>query len=346
MTIRNGFDFLIQWHLTERCNLACRHCYQSGKHSAELSLDEIATVIDEIEDLFHTWESAYGIAVIPSFNITGGEPLLREDLFEVLELLQHKNYPTFLLTNGMLIDVPTAEQLARAGIRGAQVSIEGPQEIHDSIRGSGSFAGAVQGVTALRAAGIPVTLNTTLSRLNASCLEDLVHLAIRLGVQRLGFSRLVPSGRGKEISDESLSSAEIKELYEILLAMNLPDLEIVTGDPIANHVGIAPPALPGSATPFGGCAAGVSGLTIMPDGTVTPCRRLPISIGNVRTDSLRELWATSPILERLRDKSSYTGKCGACPRWSDCRGCRGVAYAFSCFSGTPDYLAEDPHCFL
>jgi radical SAM protein with 4Fe4S-binding SPASM domain len=99
-------------------------------------------------------------------------------------------------------------------------------------------------------------------------------------------------------------------------------------------------------TAMSGCAAGVSGLTILPNGDVMPCRRLPISLGNARRDSLRELWATSPVLEALRDRSRYAGKCRACPRWAHCRGCRAIAYAWSRSRGEDDILAEDPQCFL
>ena len=98
--------------------------------------------------------------------------------------------------------------------------------------------------------------------------------------------------------------------------------------------------------PLGGCAAGVSGMTILPDGTLTPCRRLYIPVGNIRKDSFREVWATSEVLEGIRDRSRYKGKCGSCKRWADCRGCRAIAYAFSRAQGKSDFLAEDPQCFI
>lgn len=99
--------------------------------------------------------------------------------------------------------------------------------------------------------------------------------------------------------------------------------------------------VPGSFA-IGGCAAGISGITLLPDGTITPCRRLNIPIGNVRRDSLREVWANSGVLRQLRDKQSYKAKCGVCHRWALCRGYRAVAYAYS---GNGDFLAEDPQCF-
>ncbi len=128
--------------------------------------------------------------------------------------------------------------------------------------------------------------------------------------------------------------------------MNTNGVEIVTGDPVASQMSCRPENNDLSSIPSGGCAAGVSGLTILPDGTITPCRRLHIPIGNVRQDSLREIWASSSVLKLLRDRSSYNGKCGNCDRWTVCRGCRAIAYAYSRSKGKNDFLAEDPQCFI
>ena len=95
-----------------------------------------------------------------------------------------------------------------------------------------------------------------------------------------------------------------------------------------------------------GCAAGhLAGLTIQSNGNVLPCRRLPLSLGNVQRDSLREIWADSPVLEALRDRKRYKGKCGSCSRWAVCRGCRAIAYAWS-RERREDFLADDPQCFM
>jgi radical SAM protein with 4Fe4S-binding SPASM domain len=116
---------------------------------------------------------------------------------------------------------------------------------------------------------------------------------------------------------------------------------------MANQMNYPPPAAEEYGTfAIGGCAAGVAGLTILADGTVTPCRRLPIPLGKVGENSLREIWATSPVLEQLRNKSLYLGKCGTCSRWSTCRGCRAIAYAYAQAQGKPGFLAPDPQCFI
>ncbi len=346
MSIKNPFEFFVQLHLTERCNLRCKHCYQEGDRPDEMSLSEIKALITEISDMLQDWKETYDIDFASSFNITGGEPFLREDILSVLELLRGEGFDTYLLSNGTLINRERAGQLAELGVQGVQVSIEGPEEIHDDIRGSGSLSSSITGIRNLLNAGVEVTLNTTLSDINAPYFMDVIALASALGVQRVGFSRLVPSGRGGALLNNMLNKEVIKDLYRKIFSLDSNGLQIVTGDPVASQ--FRSPSFEGAhnKVPSGGCAAGVSGLTILPDGTVTPCRRLPVPIGNVKKDPLREIWATSEVLNALRDRSGYTGKCGTCERWSACRGCRAIAYAHARAAGATNFLAEDPQCFL
>lgn len=345
MSVTQPQDFFVQLHLTERCNLRCRHCYQSGTKNQELSLSEIRHVAVEVSEMLDTWTDAYDVPFSPSFNITGGEPFLREDIFKVLQEVGDRGFELYLLTNGILINKTRAQRLADLGVKGVQVSIEGPESVHEEIRGRGSFSSSLRGVRHLLDAGLTVTLNVTLSDINADYFMDMVRLSSSLGVQKLGFSRLVPSGRGSGLLNNMLKKETISALYRSIGSLNPEGLQIVTGDPVASQMSDDAKDDSGS-FPTGGCAAGISGFTILPDGTVTPCRRLPISIGNVRKDALREVWATSPVLESLRNKHSYKGKCGNCHRWAFCRGCRAIAYAYSQSKGENDFLAEDPQCFI
>ncbi len=354
MALTSPLDFFFQWHLTERCNLACRHCYQEGGPGLEMSLFERREVVEEVFETLAAWAQDHDISFSPAFNITGGEPLLIPDLLPLLAEIASRGAEVHLLTNGTLIDRDRARELARAGIKGVQVSIEGPEEVHDHLRGRGSFAAALRGVRALLEKGHVVTLNTTLSAANADAFPEMIDLARTLGVQKLGCSRLVPYGRGREMLSLALPADRVKEIYREFFAAEqsalLSGLSFVTGDPVASCLRAGAETGPGGDVMVGGCAAGLSGLTILPDGTVLPCRRLPLPLGNLRTDSLREIWADSPILARLRDRSLYRGRCGSCPRWSVCRGCRAIAYAHAAAhesqGGDPDYLADDPGCFL
>jgi radical SAM protein with 4Fe4S-binding SPASM domain len=260
--------------------------------------------------------------------------------------MEEKGFDLFLLSNGILIDRSKAERLSQIPVKGVQISLEGPERVHDSIRGKGSFSASLGGVDNLLSAGLPVTLNMTLSEINAPYLEEMAGLADALKVDRLGFSRLVPSGQGAGLLPHLLSREELKDLYQKISSIRTEGVEIVTGDPLASQMDSFAQTMDLGDVPVGGCAAGFSGLTVLADGTVTPCRRLPIPIGNVMEDSLRELWVSSPVLERLRDRSQYQGECSSCKRWANCRGCRAIAYAYSASQGAADYLAEDPQCFL
>jgi len=338
--------FFIQWHITERCNLRCLHCYQQERTSTELPLATIKEVIDEAADMIWDWEESYGVKLSMSYNVSGGEPFLRGDIFEILEELAWKGADIYVLSNGTLIDKGIARKLADHRANGIQVSIEGPEGVHDGIRGKGSFAEAIGGVRNLLEAGLTVTLNSTLSTVNAKYFLELVDLAKSVGAQRLGFSRLVPYGRGAAMLDKMITREEMKALYSTIFSLDTGPLKIVTGDPIASQWSLPHTGEDLGNTAMGGCAAGVSGLTILSDGTVTPCRRLNVPIGNVTTDSLREIWAESPVLEALRDRSKYEGNCSACKRWANCRGCRAIAYACSKGIGNDNYMADDPQCII
>lgn len=346
MSSTNAFDFFVQWHLTERCNLRCTHCYQTGIGHQELSLPEIVETLAEIEEMLGDWKESYAIDLSPSINVTGGEPFLHSDFFDILKAMGARGFALYVLTNGTLIDDQKAKVLSDLGVKGVQVSIEGPEAIHESIRGRGSFTASLKGIARLLDAGLKVTLNTTLSSVNAAHFMELIDLSLRLGVHRLGFSRLVPSGRGEAMLDTMLSTETVRGLYKRIFSQDTGGLEIVTGDPVAAQLTAQEQEGSNSSTPSGGCAAGISGITILPDGTLIPCRRLPVPLGNIKKDSLREIWATSEVLEALRDRSRYKGKCGACSRWAQCRGCRAIAYACSKAKGSEDLLAEDPQCFI
>ncbi len=313
----------------------------------EMSFDEIKGTIEEINDVINSWKKNYGLDFARSVNITGGEPFLRKDLFEIINEFDNSGFATYLLTNGNLINDAKAKELKHCNVKGVQVSIEGPEKIHDSIRGRNSFTASLRGVKSLLDADLRVTLNVTISNLNAEYLMDIIKLASDIGVHRVGFSRLVPSGRGLTMIKEMLNKDAVRSLYENVFSIDHNNgLEIVTGDPVASQFRNESIMTDCGNVAMGGCAAGISGLTIMPDGTIFPCRRLPVPIGNVRKDSIREVWAMSDVLNDLRDRSKYKGKCGRCDHWANCRGCRAIAYAYTEAKGSADMMAPDPQCFL
>jgi radical SAM protein with 4Fe4S-binding SPASM domain len=318
--------------------------------AGEMDLPSIRETAGEVSDMLKDWADRYDILFSPSFTITGGEPLLRSDLFDILPILATHGFEINLLTNGTLIDRRKAQQL-ESYIRSVQVSMEGPEDVHDSIRGKGTFRKALAGVDAMVSCHMAVSLNVTISRLNVNYLDGIVALAKELGVYRVGFSRLVPRGKGADLAEMVLTPQEVRDIYHYLFSLGSDSLEVVSGDPLGDCLEPDPNGHDDRGDdrgdiPYGGCAAGVSGLTLMPDGTITPCRRLPIPIGNVMKDSLREVWAESKVLNQLRDRNAYGGKCGSCPRWATCRGCRAIAYTSGAAAGYDAFLGDDPQCFF
>lgn len=338
------FEFFIQWHLTERCDLRCRHCYQGAGLPLEMSAGEVLREIDGASSMFKAWESEQGIRVNPSIHFTGGEPLLFPAFREVVRHARETGFRVAVMTNGCRITTDDARALKDRDVFDVQVSLEGPESLHDAIRGRGSFRAALKGAENLARAGNRVSANMTLSRLNAFRIGETVAIARKGGFSSIGFSRLVPCGRGETLLSDLLSPDELRRAYEEVQSLNGPDFEVVSGDPLAVSLRCKSPP-PDSGLTLSGCSAGFSGITIAADGSVMPCRRIGIVVGNLKKKSLRQIWATSRTLWKLRHRGSYKGRCGTCEQWPSCRGCRAVAYACSKARGRADLFADDPQCW-
>ena len=339
------FQFFIQWHLTERCNLRCRHCYQGRRRSEEMTADEVKSEIDGATRMFQAWEQEHGIRVSPSIHFTGGEPFLYEGLWDVVAYARAKGYGVAVMTNGCLITEVDANRAFDLGISDIQVSLEGPPNLHASIRGKGSFNAAAKGVEHLVAAGNEVNANVTLSRINVNKIEKTTEIAKKMGFNGIGFSRVVPCGRGKAFINHLLTPQELRSAYQEIASLGSPSFKVLSGDPLAGTLSENNPPS-GCNLTLSGCSAGFSGVTITSDGSVMPCRRIGLVAGNLRKKSLRAIWASSRLLWQLRRRESYRGKCGQCELWPSCRGCRAVAYAYSSTQKKPDLFADDPQCWV
>ena len=337
------FDFFVQLHLTERCNLACRHCYQSGP-VPEMNYEEVCGAIAEAKTAVEDWAKDYEMDVSPSLHFTGGEPLLRQDLFSILRYAWGCGFSISLMSNGTMIDRAIAEQLKAVGVADVQISLDGMEATHDSLRGRGAFQSAVKGIASLIDEGVDTNINLTVSRINMNQASQLVALAEEIGASSIAFSRLVPSGRGKKLAGQALTTQETATFYNDLRRYRNNTKVIVTSrDPLA-AIADLDGDIPQTDLPMGGCAAGMFGVTITADGTVMPCRRMDLPIGNIKTDRFRDLWADSPVLWQLRTREDYHGGCEKCRYWPTCRGCRAIALALARANGREDYLGPDPQC--
>ncbi len=328
--------FHVQWHLTNYCNLRCQHCYQED-FSKEKDLDWVG-LTGVAHNLLTT---LLGWNRIASIHLTGGEPLLKLELFS---LLSHLNQNPLvgelgIITNGLLLDQEVVERLsALPKFRRINISLDGADaEVNDSIRGKGVFKKVIKNILLIKKESpFEIILMFTVMRRNYRSLASFLNLAQEVGVHGFIIERFIPWGRGREWKNEVLKKDEWKELIGVISELFSIEEKnhLLSYQAFQIHLHENEPELLGAP-----CVIGRDGLCLMPEGDVFPCRRFPVSIGNLLTDSLKTIWENSEILKELRRKETLKGKCGRC-EIKNCRGCRSLTLALK-----GDYLEEDPHCW-
>ncbi len=331
---------VIALELTRSCVLACRHCRasatKSGPDSRELSTYEYIRLIDSIA-AFST----------PILVLTGGEPMLRPDLYDIARYASERGLPVALAPCGLLIDDASAAQIARSGVRMVSISLDGADAgTHDAFRGlAGAFRHALNGIEALKRAGIAFQINTTVCTHNAHQIERIWKLSAQLGASMFNPFFLVATGRGSAISGLQLGAREYEStLHE--LAKQGADADAA---PLPLRVTCAPhyqrilQEADGTPPPShsGGCLGGKSFAFVSHRGIVQICGFLEVQCGDLREDDFdfEKIWRHSGIFRRIRDVDSYHGRCGRCEYRYICGGCRARAFAES-----GDYLGEEPRC--
>lgn len=323
-TEKNNGRFTLQWHITHRCNLRCSHCYQDD-YSAFEAWEDLEPVLDQYEALLN----AYGFKGY--LNITGGEPLTHPDLFRLLRAARDRGVTTAVLTNGTLIGAREARSLKACGVDYVQVSLDGMKKTHDAIRGAGSFDRAVEGIRALLAQKIFVSVSFTAQRENLSELNKLARFCRDLGVNKLWYDRVViPAAQDEQ--ELSLTADDFLRLSRRAAKLN------------RRHMVSCARALqfiPCEEKCVYRCTAGERLLTVLADGSVMACRRLPVISGNVHESDLLTQYRSDPEILRIRST----------PLPASCEGCE---YAELCAGGakcityarTGRYDLRDPDCPL
>jgi radical SAM protein with 4Fe4S-binding SPASM domain len=271
--------------------------------------------------------------------VSGGEPLTRRDIFEVIEYAIGLGIRVGLGSNGSTVTPHVARRLKEIGLDRLQISIDGLEETHDRARRwRGLFQKSLRAIKTGIEARLDVHVCFTAHRLNFHELEAVIDQCAAWGVKRFNMSRLVPTGRGDASLD--LTPGEWKTLieeFERKRATLAGQIEFSTH--LAQLV-LLDPSLD-CTTGFVGCQAGLGQGCVGPEGDVTPCVMLPVVVGNIRQQSLEEIWRSSSVIQALQDRSNLKGWCHSCDQREKCGGCRGVAYAY-----TGDPLAADPRCWL
>jgi len=345
MSVYQPKSFHLQWHITERCNLVCKHCYFDKKFlKNELSLNKLFKVLDGYIKLLKKWGLPYEASRI---SITGGEPLIREDFFDFLKKCSQYNKKTKygILTNGILLNNEKISKLKKVKIDYTQISLEGMEKKNDEIRGKGTFGKIVKTVRSLVKNKINTGISVTVTKQNLKDIPLLTELAEKLKVNSLGLRRFVPLGRGKEMKELTLSSQETKKLYLFILEINKKLIK--QRSKLRINIGCEDGILAQEGYRANTCVAGYSSLTILPNGDVYPCRRLPIYVGNVLNQTLEEIFYGSKELIKLRNPKNTNIRCKNCPYFDGCKGgakCVSYGYWKDSYISDPQFL-PDPQCW-
>jgi radical SAM protein len=338
--------FTIAWELTRACAYSCAHCRAEAeprRDPNELDTEEAMALIDDLA----------GFETRPILVLTGGDPLMRRDVFEIAAHATERGLRVALTPTATALTTPARmEQAREAGVRRVAFSIDAPEAaLHDRFRGfQGSFERTLRGAEAAAEAGLPLQVNTTACVLNGNVIEKMVPLLERLGIVQWSVFFLVPTGRGRRLA--MLSAEGHEQLITRLdrLGPELPfDLKITTAPQhrrIASKrsgggelTGAGYRFADGLRRPAKGVNDGRGFMFVSRTGEVMPSGFLPLAAGNVRRESAVEVYREAPLFRELRDPEMLRGKCGRCEFREVCGGSRARAYATS-----GDYLAADPSC--
>lgn len=334
----------IAWEVTPRCNLKCIHC----RSSSSSKLKEVFS----IEDAFKLIDNIASFCS-PVFVLSGGEPLLRKDVFEIASYGTEKGFRVCLATNGTLLNDERCQKIKESGIRLVSLSIDGSRpEIHDDFRNQkGAFKLILRGIGKLKEYGIEFIINSSFTQRNQHDIPAIFHLAKESGAKAWYMFMIVPTGRGKEVFRELISKEDYETLLNWHYELEREEKEVLVRPTCAPHyyrvfaqrskaenLPLERRSLSFSTGGGKGCVAAQTIAFINYKGEVMPCSYFPKSAGNIRENSFKEIW-NSPLFKELRDFKAYKGKCGVCEYLEVCGGCRARAYAV-----TGDYLDEEPFC--
>jgi len=345
--------FLIVWNFTNMCNLRCMHCYQRADKPlpSELSLKEKLMIVEQLDKA--------GIAAIA---LSGGEPTIHPDFYRVVSEISARGMYVAVATNGWVFaDIKNLIKAKKAGLRYVEVSIDSADpKKHDWFRGvTGSWERAVNALRNAVKLGINNAIAVTLTKANIDEIEDILDLAEEIGVRRVVFFNFVPVGRGRNYIWLDLSPTEREKVLRTLFRemKKRRGLQIISTAPYYGRVSmqlsggedVAPthfyvggdPIIRAIAEFIGGCGAGRIYAAIQPNGDVTPCVFMPITVGNLRKKPFWNIWLNSSLFNLLRNRDRLKGFCGKCPYRNICGGCRARAYAYY-----KDPIAPDPGCIF
>ena len=327
-------EFYVQWHFIDSCNLRCKHCYQNGYDNKNIDFDILNAIFKKLDEAMAKWNMKCYV------SLTGGEPFLKpEGLFYLMDLIENSdNFKNIaVLTNGTLMTDKLVEKLKTyKKLSEIQVSLDGHDEkTHDAIRGEGTFLKTVSAVTMLKNSGIKTVLMFTLHKKNTASASKMPKLAASLNIDALTVERMTTMS-DKEKDEFFIEAEELKKIYTDVyekskIEFKNSNTKLSTSRPLWNLI---------DENTGGYCPIGLSSLCILHNGTLLPCRRLYLPLGNILTDGLFKVWYNSDILWNLR-KRNGGNECNNCANSDRCGGCKAISYYYN-----HDFNSKDPQCWI
>lgn len=328
-----NYPYTVGWAITNQCNLHCQHCNMSSGTAMvdELSTKEACKIIDDLA-AHHIWNICF----------TGGEPLTRKDFFFLSEYAISKGILVCVTTNGTLVTKEIVEKHLYK-FDAVRVSLDGKNAEGNALTRqiSSAFDKAINAISILCAEGCDTIVSTCVSKMNVNDLEEMAILLANLGVKRWTMPLFFPSGRGTDIANVALSPEEVRafilrvstfqEKYGLHISFDYPYAVTIPND-----------ELPKRSIFYGSCAAGITQMMIFANGDVSPCFAIQKACGNLRENTISEIWNNDDMFKAFRNKSLIQGKCSSCEFLNQCGGgCRAVPYITS-----GNYLGEDTVCWM
>jgi AdoMet-dependent heme synthase len=337
----------IAWEITRCCNLRCVHCRSSSELTAQdhpdFSFDRATGILDDIASF-----------ASPVIVLSGGEPLLREDVFDIARYGTEKGLRMCLATNGTLVTETVCDRIKATGIRMVSLSLDGAAAAtHDNFRNqAGAFDGTMNAIRLFNKLSIPFLINSSFTIRNRAEIPEIFKLVKGLGATAWYMFMIVPTGRGEEIMEELIPEKLYDEILEWHYRTEKEETEMLMRPTCAPHYyrivrqkakedgsSFKRRNLKFSTGGSKGCLAGQLICLINVDGDVLPCSYFPKPAGNIFSSSFKDIWENSKLFLELRDFKGYKENCGKCEYLQVCGGCRARAYAM-----TGDYLAQEPFC--
>lgn len=319
----------------------CRAASDKGPYPGEMHTDRSKEILDQI-----------ALIGKPIIILTGGEPLLRKDIFDLARHGSQQNLRMVMATNGTLITPHIAERIKSSGIKRVSISLDGADaKAHDEFRKvPGAFKAALEGLDLFKKAKIEFQINTTVTRHNVQQVEEILKKAMKLGAVAHHIFLLVPTGRARDMVNQEIDSLEYERLLKWFYNMRdkVPLHLKATCAPHYYRILRQEAHAKGEKVDYKtygldavtrGCLGGTSFCFISHDGIVQPCGYLELNCGGLKNSSFETIWENSKIFREIRDFSAYKGKCGRCEYLKVCGGCRARA-----FEATGDYMAQEPLC--